>query len=187
MSGSRAPRRSGLGLMLLAVGRADGFTHFGTDTDAFLGSLAPLVAFALVSAGLVALSGRVLAAAELFLLSLIGLLAPAVIAEPLCKRWQRQAYWALYANILNWSKLLFLMVAPLAIGLAASVPAAGAVVALALLAYAFWFQWFVARGALRLSRTRALLLLLATQLGSNLLVLLPLLADSGDRAQIMGK
>jgi hypothetical protein len=79
------------------------------------------------------------------------------------------------------------MVAPLAIGLAASVPLASAFVALSLLAYGFWFHWFVARGALRLSRVRALLLLLATQLGTNLLVLLPLLADSGDRAQIMGK
>jgi hypothetical protein len=187
MSGARAPRRPGLGLILLAVGRAEGFTHFGTDTDAFLASLAPLVAFALVIGGLVALSGRVLFGPELFLLWLVGILAPAVIAHPLCVRWQRQAYWPLYANILNWSKLLFLMVAPLAIGLAASVPAAGAVVALALFAYGFWFQWFVARGALRLSRVKALLLLLATQLGTNLLVLLPLLADSGDRAQILGK
>jgi hypothetical protein len=186
MSGSREPRRSGLGLILLAVGRADGFTHFGTDTDAFLASLAPLVAFALVIGGLVALSGHVLLGAELFLLWLTGILAPAVIAHPLCVRWQRHAYWPLYANILNWSKLLFLMVAPIAFGLAASAPAAGAVMALALFAYGFWFHWFVARGALRLSPVRALLLLLATQLGTNLLVLLPLLADSGDRAQIMG-
>ena len=187
MSGARPSRRSGFGLLLLAVGRAEGFGHFGTDTDSFLSSLAPLVAFALVSAGLVALTGRVLGAAELFLVSLISLLAPAVIAHPLCARWQRQAYWPLYANILNWSKLLFLMALPVAVGLTEALPDAGAVVALALLAYMLWFQWFVARGALRLSRIRALLLLLATQLGTNLLVLLPLLADSGDRAQIMAK
>jgi hypothetical protein len=187
VSGARPSRRSGFGLLLLAVGRAEGFGHFGTDTDSFLSSLAPLVAFALVSAGLVALTGRVLGAAELFLVSLIGLLAPAVIAHPLCARWQRQAYWPLYANILNWSKLLFLMALPVAVGLTEALPDAGAVVALALLAYMLWFQWFVARGALRLSRIRALLLLLATQLGTNLLVLLPLLADSGDRAQIMAK
>ena len=187
MSGARPSRRSGFGLLLLAVGRAEGFGHFGTDTDSFLSSLAPLVAFALVSAGLVALTGRVLGAAELFLVSLIGLLAPAVIAHPLCARWQRQAYWPLYANILNWSKLLFLMALPVAVGLTEALPDAGAVVALALLAYMLWFQWFLARGALRLSRIRALLLLLATQLGTNLLVLLPLLADSGDRAQIMAK
>jgi len=187
MSGARPSRRAGLGLLLLAAGRVEGFGHFGTDTDAFLTSLAPLVAFALVTAGLVALSGRVFDAAELFLVSLIGLLAPAVIAHPFCARWQRQAYWPLYANILNWSKLLFLVVAPLAVGLAATVTEAAAIVALALLAYALWFQWFVAHGALRLSRVRALLVVLATQLGTNLLVLLPLLADSGDRAQILGK
>lgn len=187
MSGTRPSRRSGFGLLLLAIGRTEGFLHFGTDTDSFLGSLAPLVAFALVSAGLVALSGRVLGAAELFLVWLIGLLAPAVIAEPFCARWQRQAYWPLYANIQNWSKLLFLMALPLAVGLTEAVPESSAIVALAVLAYSLWFQYFVARGALRLSRVRALLLLLATQLGTNLLVLLPLLADSGDRAQIMGK
>ncbi len=187
MSGARPPRRPGFGLLLLAVGRAEGFGHFGADADSFLASLAPLVAFTLVSAGLVALSGRVLAAIELFLLTLIGLLAPAVIADPLCRRWKREAYWALYANILNWSKLLFLMVAPLAVGVAASVPVLGAGVALALLTYAMWFQWFVARGALRLSRVQALLLLLATQVGTNLLVIVPLLADRGDRMQIVGK
>jgi hypothetical protein len=187
MSGTRPPRRPGLGLLLLAIGRKDGFGQFGTDTDSFLASLAPLMAFALVFAGLVALSGRFLAAAELFLVSLIGLLAPAVIAHPLCGRWQRLPYWALYANILNWSKLLVLMVVPLAAGLATAVPAAGAVVALALLAYFLWFQWFVARGALRLSRIQAFLLLVATYFGSNLLVVLPLLADSADRTQLMGK
>jgi hypothetical protein len=187
VSASRPPRRSGYGLLLLAAGRTEGFAQFGADTDAFLASLAPLVAFTLVSAGIVALSGKLLVGTELFLLSLIGILAPPIIADPLCRRWQRSAEWPLYANILNWSKLLYLMVFPLGIAIAAAIPPAGFFIALGLLGYAFWFQWFIARGALRLSRSRALLMLLATQIGTNLLVILPLMLDSADRAEILKK
>jgi hypothetical protein len=168
-------------MLQLAAGRAQGVTFFGADVDAFLSSLAPLVAFALVSGGLVALAGKPRLAMELFLVSVIGMLAPAVIAHPLCRRWQREAYWPLYANILNWARLMFLMLAPMALGVAAAAPGAAWAIGIALMLYVLWFQWFVARTALRLSALRALALMAATQIGSNLLVLLPMLADGGDK------
>ncbi len=183
----RAPRRSGMGLLLLAVGKRDGFAQFGADTHAYLSSLAPLVAFALVSGGIIAAAGKWLVGVELFLVSLIGIVAPVVIAEPFCRRWQREARWALYANIMNWSKLLFVMLAPMALGLASAVPAAAGVIVLAFFAYASWFQWFAARGALGIGGWRAALLVLATQGGSNLLVLLPLFTDHDERLQLLGK
>ena len=161
-------RRSGFGLLLLAVGRKSGFACFGTDNDAYLASLAPLVAFTLVSGGLLALKTP-RGAATLFLLSLCQVLAPPVIAYPLCRRWGRLDRWALYANILNWAPFLFFMVLALVMlvariavqsGMAAD-PAAGFALLL-LLGYMLWFQWFVARGALAISRRQTAVLLGAT-------------------------
>jgi hypothetical protein len=118
-------RRSGLGLLLLAIGRKRGFTYFGADTDAYLASLAPLVAFALVAAALLALQS-LRDAATLFLLSICQVLAPAVIAHPLCRRWNRAERWALYANILNWAPFLFFMMLALALAVARAAVEAGA-------------------------------------------------------------
>ncbi len=185
---SRPPgstRRSGLGLMLLAIGRKRGFLYFGTDSEAYLASLAPLLAFALVSAGLLALKAPWVAAA-LFMLFMCQVLAPAVIADALCRRWDRTDCWALYATILNWAPFLFFMVLSGIMGIAGAAvqggaPAESAATGSLLLFYGYtlWFQWFVARGALNLSRVRAAILL-----GSNLmfgLLLLIILALFGDQ------
>jgi hypothetical protein len=178
-------RRSGLGLLLLAVGRKSGFACFGTDHDAYLSSLAPLVAFTLVSGGLLALKTP-RGAATLFLLSMCQLLAPPVIAHPLCRRWDRLDRWALYANILNWAPYLFFIVLALVMlvarvavqsGMPAD-PAAGLAL-LFLLSYMMWFQWFVARGALAISRSRTALLLGATLLFGVILVSIQAIFGSG--------
>jgi hypothetical protein len=167
-------RRSGLGLLLLAAGRKSGFACFGTDNDAYLASL--LLAFTLVSGGLLALKTP-RGAATLFLLSLCQVLAPPVIAHPFCRRWGRLDRWALYANILNWAPFLFfivlalvMLVARIAVqsGMPAD-PAAGFALLL-LLSYMLWFQWFVARGALVISRGRTALLLGSTLLFGVVLV-----------------
>lgn len=186
MSGTQ-PRRSGYGLLLLAIGRAEGFKYFGTGADSFLASLAPLVAFAIVLSALFIIANYLQVGIAVFLALTIVLLGPAVIAEPLCRLWQRDAYWPLYANILNWSKLLPFLVLPLAMPIAAAAPDLVPVIQLVLMIYGLWFNWFVARGALRISGLRALLVLIATQGGSNLLLLLPLLADSADRAKLFSK
>jgi hypothetical protein len=181
-------RRSGLGLLLLAIGRKRGFGYFGTDTDAYLASLAPLVAFALVVGALLALqSWR--DGATLFLLWICQLLAPAIISHPLCQRWDRMDRWALYANILNWAPFLFFMVLAAVMAVARTAVEAGApadatvkAAVVAFLAYVVWFQWFVARGALVLSRKRTLVLLAATFLFGVLLVSIQLAFGPGPQA-----
>ena len=187
------PKRSqsGLGLMLLAAGRKRGFGYFGTTTDAYLASLAPLLAFALVSGAFTVFAGKAQLGATLTLVSIIGLLAPPVVAHPLCRWWARESAWALYANLLNWTQLLMLLAVSVSAALSHLLAALGLpadiatlLATLVLLLYAFWFQWFVARGALRLTRWRTMLLLTATMLGSNLLIGIPLIM-TGDMDAII--
>jgi hypothetical protein len=167
-------RRSGLGLLLIAAGQRRGFDYFGKTNDAYLASLAPLVALVLVSTGLMAVQGQVRTAASIGLLSICNLLAPAVIADPLCRRWGCADRWPHYANILNWVQFLFLIVGSLLLALAR-----GAVGAGLLVIYVLWVQWFIARGALGLSRARTTWLLAAILCCSYILITILTLFGSG--------
>jgi hypothetical protein len=179
--GGRPPiHRSGLGLLYLAIGKREGFAEFGDTTEAYLASLAPLIAFDLVTAVLTAAAGRVHGAILGFLVRLCTWLGPAVIAHPLCRRWGRAEAWSRYANILNWAVMLLFVVQSLVIFLAALAVSAGApeqpvqaVAALGLFSYMLWFQWFVARGAVAVSRWRTVLLLLSTVFGTGLMIAIP--------------
>ncbi len=167
-------RRSGLGLLLIAVGQRRGFAYFGKTHDAYLTSLAPLVALVLVSTGLMAVQGEVRTAASFGLFSICNLLAPAVISHPLCRRWGCADRWPLYANILNWVQFLFLIVGSLLLALARGAAGAGLLVI-----YVLWVQWFVARGALGLSRWRIACLLGAILLNSYVLITILTVFGSG--------
>jgi hypothetical protein len=182
--GNRPPaHRSGLGLLYLAIGRREGFADFGDTTEAYLASLAPLIAFDLVTAVLAAASGRVHTAILRFLILLCLWLGPAVISHPLCRRWGRAEAWSRYVNILNWAQMLIFVVRAMMTFLAALLVSAGApaqpvqaVTALAVFGYALWFQWFVARGTIAVSRWRTVLLLLWTIFGTTLMISIPLAA-----------
>jgi hypothetical protein len=174
-----ATRRSGLGLLLIAVGQRRGFAYFGKTTDAYLASLAPLVALVLVKIGLMVVQGEVRAGATLGLLLICNLLAPAVISDALCGRWGCRDRWPHYANILNWAQFLYLIVAPLLLPL-------GAAGAGLLGIYALWMQWFVARNALGLSRARAAWLLGAILLNGNLLITILAVFGSGTLESLVG-
>ncbi len=182
--GSQPPmRRTGLGLLLIAVGRREGLEDFGNTPDAYLASLAPLIAFALVSCVLAAAAGHVRMAAQVFLMLICSWLAPAVISHPIARVWGRAETWPRYANIVNWSQMLMFLVLSIASAIAkvavtAGLPQNAVLLAggLSVLAYAIWFHWFVARGTLQLSRWRTLLLLLAVAIGTNLVVSVPLLS-----------
>jgi len=175
--------QSGLGLMMIAVGRKRGFGYFGTDSEAYLNSLAPLVAFTLVTGGVIVFAaGKIHTGLLLALMQLINIIAPPVLAYPICRRWAREANWALYANVLNWVQLLAMIVssfdalfASLLVALGVSQGAALAVFVAAFMIYSLWLQWFVARGTLRLSRPRTALLLAATLIGTPLLLGAPLI------------
>ena len=100
------------------MGRREGLEDFGNTPDAYLASLAPLIAFALVSCVLAAAAGHVRMAAQVFLMLICSWLAPAVISHPIARVWGRAEAWPRYANIVNWSQMLMFLVLSMASAIA---------------------------------------------------------------------
>jgi hypothetical protein len=180
---TQRPTRTGntvRGVALLARGRAAGLAEFAGTREAFLASLAPLIAFPLVGAGLIMASGQPVAAASDFLATLCALLVPPVLSHMLAERWERAEAWLRYAVAFNWCQWAIPVVAvglmsvlALAVGLGFPSGIAGAVVLLLLLAYGLWLHWFLAVHGLHLSGARAALLVVVVNVGTGLLVLAP--------------
>ena len=174
--------RIGLGLLLIGTGRAAGFAQFGGNADAFLASLAPLLAVLIVLGGVAAWAGHPWIGLTAVLTGVCDLLAPAVIADLFCRLWHRRQHWALYANVLNCAQWLMLaalvLLLPLAsLGTALGLPSqqAALLVMAAFGLYVMWFHWFTARHVLDISRGRALLVMLAVVFGTGLLLQAPML------------
>ena len=191
MSGRLRGQRPGAqtilrGVLLLARGRAEGLRQFGDTPQAFLASLAPLIAFPLVGYLLLAAGGHGAAAIAGLLGTLCALLAPPVISFELARWWGRQELWLRYATAVNWcqwaipllASALLLVVYPVLAQLLSD-NAAGVAVIAAIAAYALWLHWFLARHALALSGARAALLVGLVNLGTALLVLGPRLLSLG--------
>ena len=182
--GSQPPmRRTGLGLLLIAIFRKEGLEDFGNTPDAYLASLAPLIAYALVSCVLSAADGHIENAAQVFLMMVCSWLAPAVISHPIARVWGRGDAWPRYANIVNWSQMLMFLVLSAALAIAKLAVTAGLpqnpvllFCGIAVVVYAICFHWFVARGTLALSRWRTVALLLSVVIGNYLVVAVPLLS-----------
>jgi hypothetical protein len=169
-----------LGIARLARGRADGLTQFGDTRKAFLGSLAPLLAFPLVGSGLMMAQGGGLAAAADMLATFCVLLAPAVLSHVLARLWDREALWMRFATAFNWCQwaipavaaaLLLVLGVLIQLGLPNQV--AGVVAVLSLTGYGLWLHWFLARHGLRLSGWRALALVVAVNFGTAALAIGP--------------
>ena len=183
-NGPKPPRgRMAWGLLLIGTGRVDGFAQFGASGEAFLASLAPLVAILLVLSGMVAWAGQPLRGLTFFLFATCDLLAPPIIADLFCRVWHRRERWGLHANVLNCSQwlifaviLLLLPAAMIAVGEGMPPQNAAELMLLALVGYIMWFHWFAARHALMLSRGRALLVMGAIVFGTGLLLELPVYA-----------
>jgi hypothetical protein len=175
-----------LAVWMLARGRSEAFRLFGGEARDYLNSLAPLVAFSLVISALDVLAGKPVQGLALFFSSLCGLLAPPVIAEPLCRRWGCLDRWALFANIMNWVQILMapvmaavLIVAVVLVSAGVPLVATTLILMLAVLTYVTWLHWFAARGALGLTRWRTVKLLFAIQLGTGLLMALQVQTGTG--------
>jgi hypothetical protein len=191
MSGrQRGPRpRPGsivIGIVRLARGRADGMQQFGATRDAFLASLAPLVAFPLVGGALMLLAGGGLTALSDLLATLCALIAPLVLSFEVARLWRRQQFWLRFATAFNWcqwvipvvgSMLLLAFAVLAALGLPRAMARGGVV--LALVTYGLWLHWFLARHGLGLSRLRALLMVLAVNFATVLLVVGPRVVTLG--------
>lgn len=197
----RGPARAGniaRGVFLLARGKAEGLREFAPTPQAFLSSLAPMLALPVVGYLLVLLHdaapephaaggaiGRLAGLGDL-LSTLCAVLGPPVLSFELARRWKREALWLRYATALDWTQwaipalisVLLIGVYPL---LAAALPAQLAVglMALAIGGYALWLHWFVARHGLALSGGRAALLVVLVNLGTALLAFGPRLLVLG--------
>jgi hypothetical protein len=168
------------GLLQIGFGRSAGFAQFGASNDAFLASLAPLVAFLIVISGLTAWHVDPVFGLAFFLQLLCGLLAPAVIADLFCHLWDRRQNWALYANVLNCGQwlmmaavIVLLPLASVSVAFGLSPNDAAMLLLVAFTIYALWFQWFAARQALNLSRGRAVLVTIGVVFGTGLIVQIP--------------
>jgi len=177
-----APQRRSVlrGIVRIARGRPDGLDEFAGTSQAFLASLAPLLAFPLVGTFLLVLrGGGVLAIADL-LATVSVLLAPPVLSWEFARLWHRQDRWLRFATAFNWCQWLLPALASVLLVAAGALldaglpqdPATGLVVC-GLAGYGLWLHWFLARHGLRLSRLRAALLVAGVNLGTAALVLAP--------------
>ena len=165
------------GIVLLCRGRASGFAEMGTGPEAFLSSLAPLIAFPLVGCVLMVAQGKIQDGLADFLATLIALLAPPVVSHAIARHWGQQEKWFRFATAVNWCQWALPLLGAVLVLIAgvmvqAGVPMRTTVILLCcvLLAYAFWLQWFLARRGLDLSTLRAAGLVVAVNLLTILLV-----------------
>jgi len=161
------------GIVRIATGHADGLAQFGDTKDAFLHSLAPLVAFPVVGAMLLLIQGEALVALSDLLTTLCALLAPPVLTYEAARLWGRSAQWTRFAVAFNWCQwaipvlaMILVVVAGmlLALGVPSSVGLVLVVIGLA--GYGMWLHWFLARNGLGLGVGRAILLVLAVNLAT---------------------
>jgi hypothetical protein len=169
-----------LGIVRLARGRADGFRQFGGTRDAFLASLAPLVAFPLVGGVLMLLGGGGWIALAELLATLCALIAPPVLSFEAARFWGKAAAWPRFATAFNWCQWvipfvggLLLMAFGLLMTLGLPGPVARTIVLLALVSYGLWLHWFLARHGLGLSWLRAALLVLGVNFATVMIVVAP--------------
>jgi hypothetical protein len=176
--GSRpSPRNVVIGIIRLAWGRADGLMQFGETREAFLASLAPLIAFPLVGGILMILGGGGLDALADLLATLCALLAPPVLSFEVARWWGRENAWLRFATAFNWcqwiipvllSVLLLLFGVLTMVGVPADAARVGVLVGL--VGYGLWLHCFLARHGLGLSWPRAGLMVVGVNLGTVLLV-----------------
>jgi hypothetical protein len=162
------------GLLRLARGDAGGMREFGNTTDAFSASLAPLIAFPLVSALLFGLTGQWLLAAIMLASRLCGVLLQPVIIEFVARKRGSATTWLITSTALNWSIWLLIpltliggLIASglISLGVDGRYAVAGSLCASYL--YLLWIQCVTVRFGLRLTWVRAVPIVL----GMNVLIL----------------
>ncbi len=181
MSEGVIPRKSiMIGILRIARGRSDGISCFGSTPQAFLSSLAPLIAFPLVGAILAMFSEGPRRALTGLAMTLCALLTPAVVSYELARIWKRADSWGRFATAFNWCEWILPVVACLvmlplsvAIGAGMSETAASLVLLSCLGLYGLWLHWFLARNALALTGFRAVLLVFVVNLGTAVAVMGP--------------
>jgi len=175
------------GIARLARFRVDGFAEFVGTSQAVLNSLAPLVAFPLAGGLLQAGQGEWQSALSDLLATIVALLTPLVVTEFLARRWGREALWLRFAVASNWCQwaipmALMAIVLVLWMGAQLGMHPSKAVVGgclIGLICYGIALHYFLARVGLQLPRGRAVVMVLAADLLTGLLVVGPRLFMEG--------
>jgi hypothetical protein len=181
MSQGAVPRTNIIvGILRIARGRADGVGCFGSGPQAFLSSLAPLIAFPLVGAVLGVFADGPRSALTGLAMTVCALLTPPVVSYELARIWQRSDAWVRFATAFNWCEwilpvLACLVMVPLSLAISAGMSEATASLVLVrcLGLYGLWLHWFLARKALALSGWRAAGLVFLVNLGTAAVVIGP--------------
>lgn len=168
------------GILLLARFEKAGLHQFGSTVQAFLASLAPLLAFPLVGGALMIAGGEAGPGLLDLLTAVCALLAPAVLSHALAKLWGREAEWLRYATAFNWCQWAIPIAATIVVlglalltGFGLSDHAAAVLAMILLVCYGLCLHWFLARHGLLLSVLRAGVLVVSVNLGTAALLLVP--------------
>lgn len=169
-----------VGVAQVALGRPEGLQRFRGTVQAFLTSLAPLIAFPLAGALVELVRVGPVPALELIALTLVAQLAPPVLSHALATRWGREQLWLHYATAYNWCywalpvvglALMIVFGFAAGAGLAETAAAKGVIVSLG--AYSLWLHWFLARHALQLGVGKAVLMVVLVNVGTLILAFGP--------------
>jgi hypothetical protein len=163
------------GIVQLACFNANGLREFGDTPQAFLNSLAPLLAFPLLGGAMTLLGAGPSGALANILVSIIAVLAPPVLSHLLASLWHREALWVRYAVAFNWCEAaVFLTMVVLLVLFAGRLVEESA--AWTLPAFIYWavLHGFLAKRALRISLLRAVVMVVFVNFGSFMLMALPI-------------
>jgi hypothetical protein len=172
------------GLWLLARGRGAGIAEFDNTPNAFTASLAPLIAFPLVGAGISILGGEWKLATLGLLSRLCAVLALPVIVHFFARRLGREASWLRTATALNWSFWVLVPLLLVAAFCGAALVQAGLSMqdgeyfAMGVMAgYMLWYHWFIMRTGLGLGAFAAAVLVVLNSCAIGLFTAAPVLLN----------
>ena len=163
------------GIVRLVQFNGEGLLEFGDTPQAFVNSLAPLLAFPLVAGARTLLIGSPRLAVADILTSAIALLAPPVISHLFASLWHRESLWLRYAVAFNWCQVaIFVPLLVLWLATAGRLSGAGPLWVIFPSLYLAVLNGFLARRALRVSTLRAVALVIAVTGGFYFLMALPI-------------
>jgi len=169
-----------VGIFRVARGRSDGIGYFGSSSQTFLASLAPLLAFPLVGTAIGLFTDGVVSSLAEFAMYVCALLTPAVISFEMARWWGRGDRWLRFATAFNWCEWILpvlgcLLMIPISLAIGAGLDAhVGGLILLGCLGlYGLWLHWFLARHALSLSKVRAAVMVVVVNAGTVLIAALP--------------
>lgn len=169
-----------IGIFRVARGRVDGIECFGGTSQAFLASLAPLLAFPLVGTAIGVFSQGVLESLTEFAIYLCALLTPAVLSYELARLWGRGEQWLRFATAFNWCEWILPLAAcvimiPISAAMTGGLdPRSASLILIGCLGvYGLWLHWFLARHGLSLSKIRAAVMVLLVNAATVLVASAP--------------